>query len=169
MRPSSCGSSANAWLDVGADVWLTPATGVQVGGKVQRAHLGAAPQQTELRVGLQHVVGRRFRVAAGGQVNHNSPYGPFPAAGPFGERRLWQHVLQDQRLGPIALQHRYRMEERWTERPVRPGAAGAPDVVFSLRARYQLRATLPLGPAGAAHPGYVTVSEELLKSVGPHA
>lgn len=167
--PRQVGSSANAWVDLGADVWLTPATGVQIGAKVQRARLGASPQQTELRAGLQRVVGHRFRVAAGGQVVHNSPYGPFPAAGAFGERRLWQHVLQDQRLGPVALQHRYRMEERWTDRPVRSGSAGVPDVVFSLRARYQLKATLPLGAAGASHPGYVSASEELFKSVGPHA
>lgn len=163
------GSSANAWLDVAADVWLTSGTDLQIGGRIQRTHLGAAPQQTEFRVGVQRVIGRRFRVAAGGQGSHYSPSGPFPAAGPFRERRLWQHVLQEQRLGQVALQHRYRLEERWMERPTPPEVAGDPDVVFSLRARYQLRATVPLGSPRAAHPRYVVAAEEVLKSIGPHA
>jgi hypothetical protein len=173
--PREVGSSANAWLDVGADVWLTPAYDLQVGGKVQRAELGASPQQAELRVGVLRPVGRRFRVAIGGLLARSSPYGPFPAAAPFGERRLWQHLLQDQRVGGVALQHRYRIEERWIERPRSPVAAtgdaasGDPDVAFALRARYQLRATTPLGRGTGAHVPYAALYEEVLKSVGPHA
>jgi hypothetical protein len=172
------GSSANAWFDVTSDVWLTPTVGVQLGGKVQRAELGAAPQLAELRLGVARSFGRRFRLVAGGLLAHNSPYGPFPAAAPYGERRLWQYLLQDQRVGRVALQHRYRLEERWIERPVTGtgvGPAGAdddapdPDVAFGLRARYRLQATLPLGAAGAARGPYVVVADELLKSVGPHA
>jgi hypothetical protein len=165
------GSSANAWFELTSDVWLTPAYDLQIAGKVQRAALGADPQEAELRVGVVHPLGPRFRVAAGGLVAHNSPYGPFPAAAPYGERRLWQYVLQDQRLGRVALQHRYRIEERWIDHPLPPvaGAEVDPDVAFSLRARYQLRATAPLGPATAAHPAYASAYDELLKSVGPHA
>lgn len=172
QAPREVGSSANVWFDVSSDVWLTPVYDLQIGGRVQRAELGAAPQQAEIRVGLQRSVGRRFRVAGGGVLVHNSPYGPFPAPAPYGERRLWQHVLQDQRVGRVALQHRYRIEERWTVRPLLPrGAGGAAesDVVFALRARYQLKATVPLGPAKAAHAPYVAASDEALKSVGPHA
>jgi hypothetical protein len=171
QAPRAVGSSANAWFDVSSDVWLTPAYDLQIGGRVQRAELGAAPQQAELRVGLLRPVGRRFRVVVGGQVAHYSPYGPFPAAAPFEETRLWQHVLQDQRVGRVAVQHRYRFEERWIGRPAPPGAGGAgrPDVAFALRARYQLKATVPLGPARAARAPYVAASDEVLKSVGPHA
>jgi hypothetical protein len=169
--PRKVGSSANAWFDVASDVWLTPVYDLQVGGKVQRAALGAAPQQSELRLGRQRSLGTRFRAGVGGMLVHNSPYGPFPAAAPFGERRLWQQVLHDQRAGRVALQHRYRFEERWIERPQLPvgGVAVAPDVAFGLRARYMLRATVPVGLATAAHAPYVVAYDELFKSVGPHA
>jgi hypothetical protein len=175
------GSSANAWFDVTSDVWLTPAYGVQLGGKVQRSEMGAAPQQTELRLGVERSFAGRFRVVAGGLLAHNSPYGPFPAAAPYGERRLWQYLVQEQRVGRVTLQHRYRFEERWIERPVAAPAGGAgsgagpaaadPDVAFALRARYRLQATTPLGPAvgRGGHAPYATLSDELLKSVGPHA
>ena len=169
--PREVGSSANAWLDVATDVWVTPDLAVQLGGKVQRAELGAAPQQAEIRLGLQRAVGRRVRVAAGGLLAHNSPYGPFPAAGPSNERRLWQHLLLDQRVGRVTLQHRARLEERWIERPqpLVDGVATDPDISFGLRARYRLQATTPLGSGTGAHAPYVAVYDELLKSVGPHA
>src|SRR5205085_7952807 len=126
------------------------------GAKLERAAFGANPEQLELRLGLQRTVSSRFRVAAGATMQHNSPYGPFPAVAPYGERRLWQHVIQDQRLGPVALQHRYRIEERWVEhpQPAVDGVTAASDMTFSLRARYQLRATTPLGNAKAAHVPY---------------
>jgi hypothetical protein len=169
--PREVGSSANAWFDVTADLWLTPTYDLQLGGKVQRAELGAAPQLAELRLGLVRPVGRRVRVAAGGLLAHYSPYGPFPAAAPYGERRLWQYVLQEQTVGRVALQHRYRLEERWIARPQPPaaGVAGPADVAFGMRARYRLQATLPVGPAAATHAAYVAAYAELLKSVGPHA
>jgi hypothetical protein len=170
-EPREVGSSANAWLDVASDVWLSPTLAVQLGGKVQRAELGAAPQQAELRLGLQRALGPRLRVAAGGLLAHNSPYGPFPAVGPSNERRLWQHLLVDHRLGRVTLQHRARLEERWLERP-QPRTAGGvadPDVAFGLRARYRLQATTPLGLGAGPRAPYAAVYDELLKSVGPHA
>ena len=169
--PREVRSSVNTWLDVATDLWLTTATDLQLGAKVQRADRGAAPQQVELRVGLQRPMGPRFRVAGGGVYVHNSPAGAFPAAAPYDERRLWQHVLQEQHLGRVALQHRYRLEERWIEHPPPSGVgvAGDPDVSFAMRARYQLRATTSLGHGARGHLPYVTAYDELLKSVGPHA
>jgi hypothetical protein len=160
-------SETNAWLSLSSDVSLTPTLGVQTEALIERSELGRRPQQIEVRAGVQRAFGATVRLAAGGTLIHNSPYGPFPARAPFDEYRTWVQATVEQRLSKLSLAHRYRLEERWIERP--PATGGAPDLAFGLRLRYQARATIPLVPASRPRGPFVAASDELFIVAGPHA
>jgi hypothetical protein len=160
-------SEVNAWLDVTSDVWLTPTIGLQGEALVERAERARVPQQTELRLGVQRALGPSVRLAVGGTFIHTSPYGPFPARAPFDERRTWVQATVEQRFTKLVFAHRYRLEERWIERPSATG--GASDYAFALRFRYQARATIPLAPATRPRGPYLAASDEIFLVAGPHA
>lgn len=68
-----------------------------------------------------------------------------------GEVRLYQEVLAPQRVGPLRIAHRGRLEERWVE-----------SQPFQTRARYALLATLPVtGDAVRRGSLYVSASGEV--------
>ncbi len=101
--------------------------------------------QTVARVQVGYTLPKTAIVWGG--VEYHAPAGPTARA----ERRIWQAVTWAAHEGGWALGQRARLEERWLD--------GAPSLV--LRARYQLRATHPLGrsPWGVIGVGelYVTV------------
>jgi hypothetical protein len=160
-------SATNTWLSVTGDIWATPTLGIQTELLYERSDFGEDPQQVELRLGLQRAVGQSVRLAAGGTFIHTSPYGPFPARAPFEEYRSWVQATVEHRLAKLTLAHRYRLEERWIERPSTTG--GESDIAFGLRLRYQARATIPLASASHPHAPYVAASDEIFLVAGPHA
>jgi hypothetical protein len=168
--PRTVRSEANAWLVTSADVWATPQWGLQTELMYERSDLGAAPQQIEYRLGVQRMLHSGARLAVGGTFVHNSPYGPFPARTAFPEYRIWEQATMDQRLGVVSLSHRYRLEERWIDRPIiaATGPTGRTDPSYTLRGRYQLRATVPLTRAAAPHSLYAAGAEEVFLGFGPH-
>jgi hypothetical protein len=107
------------------------------------------------------------RLAVGGTYVHNSPYGPFPARAPFHEYRSWVQATIEQQLTHLTLAHRYRLEERWVERPSASGESG--DVAFAWRMRYQFRSTIPLSAATHRRAPYLGLSDEVFLVAGPHA
>jgi hypothetical protein len=160
-------SETNTWLSVTGDVWATPTLGIQTELLYERSDFGRDPQQVELRLGVQRALGPSVRLAVGGTFIHSSPYGPFPARAPFDEYRSWLQATVEHRLAKLTLAHRYRLEERWIERPSSTG--GAADIAFGLRLRYQARATIPLASARHLHAPYVGASDEIFLVAGPHA
>ena len=160
-------SETNTWLSVTGDVWATPTLGIQTELLYERSDFGEDPQQVELRLGVQRALGPSVRLAVGGTFIHSSPYGPFPAHAPFDEYRSWVQATVEHRLAKVTLAHRYRLEERWIERPSTTNAAT--DIAFGLRLRYQARATIPLAPAARPRAPYVAASDEIFLVAGPHA
>ena len=163
-------SEANAWLVASADLWATPEWGLQTELMYERSDFGAAPQQIEYRLGVQRMLHSGARLAFGGTYVHNSPYGPFPARVAFDEYRTWEQATVDQRVGAVSLTHRYRLEQRWIERPVL-GATGQSighDASYTMRARYQIRGTVPITPAARPRSLYASGSEEVFLGLGPH-
>jgi hypothetical protein len=154
----------NVWLTSTADVWVTPTWGAQAEVLYERSDLGAKPQAVELRLGAQHQLHSGARLAVGGTFIHTSPYGPFPSRAPFQEYRAWEQATIDQRLGVVSLTHRYRLEERFIMRPV----GDATDPTYTLRARYQLRASVPLTRPSARRSVYAAAWDEVFVGLGPH-
>jgi hypothetical protein len=163
-------SQANAWLVGSADLWATPAWGVQTELMYERSEFGAGPLQVEYRLGAQRLLRSGARLAFGGTYIHSSPYGPFAARVASHEYRTWIQATADQRVGILSLTHRYRFEDRWVERPLfdAAGARRPSDVSFAMRLRYQIRASLPLTRADARRPLYASLAEEPFIAVGPH-
>ena len=65
------------------------------------------------------------------------------------EHRLFQQVIARQRVGRLALQHRYRFEERFVEGN------------FNFRFRYFVSVNLPLGAEGDANRFYLSAYNEV--------
>jgi len=163
-------TQANAWLVTSADLWATPRWGVQTELMYERSDFGADPQQVEYRLGVQRMLRSGARLAFGGTYIWSSPYGPFPSRVAFPEYRTWEQATVDQRVGALSLTHRYRLEQRWVQRPLftPAGARDGSDATFALRGRYQVRATLPLTRTAARHSLYAAVAEEPFLAFGPH-
>ncbi|HSA54841.1 MAG TPA: DUF2490 domain-containing protein, partial [Gemmatimonadaceae bacterium] len=68
------------------------------------------------------------------------------------------------------LAHRVRLEQRWLGRRAAASGEDIDHWTRSSRARYSLRATLPLGgTTGNPAPGYITAANELFVSFGANA
>lgn len=124
-------------------------------------------QQALTRVGVAYQHLPRVKIATGYTSLITYPYGDYPTAEtgiPFPERRLYQDVQVSDTLGKIALEHRVRLEQRWTGQ-----LAGrrVTDWEYQNRIRYQASLTLPLqGATLDEHEWYLTAFDELFISFG---
>jgi hypothetical protein len=133
--------------------------------QVRRADGVRAWQQLLVRPGVIYTLGPAARVTAGYAYIDTWPYGEQPAAARFPEHRLWQQLALAQATGRVAWQHRYRLEQRWVHRPL--DADGTTDRAYSNRARYLVRATVPLrGATLDRGEAYASVYDELFASWG---
>lgn len=164
-------TNSNAWFSYTGDHPVTRGskTGVLLELQARRSDLGADWQQFLARGGVTHTLAPAVRVAAGYAFVRTYPYGEAPARAEVPEHRLWQQVSLAHAIGPVALMHRYRIEQR------RSGVTGVDpaqldrvtDWRHTGRFRYHARVTLPLGstspPLGRV---YVTAWNELFVSYG---
>ncbi len=143
--PWQTGQQGATWLNTFVDYAITKRTAFWFDGHWRRTGLGDSPQQVLLRPGVQFTLAPGVRVAAGYAYIATAPYGEFPIAAPLREQRTWQQLLLTHRAGPATLIHRYRWEQRWLS-----SITGVGDdrtrgpVSYQQRARYQLRAQVPL-------------------------
>jgi hypothetical protein len=166
--PRDIADQTNAWLMYFGDHAVARRWAVHAEAQVRRSD-GAAGlrgwQQLLLRPGAIYTVAPNARVTAGYAFIDTWPYGEQPAAARFPEHRLWQQLQLGHATGRVAWQHRYRVEQRWVERPL--DAAGARDRTYSNRARYLVRATVPLrGRTLDVRELYVSAYDELFASWG---
>ncbi len=67
------------------------------------------------------------------------------------EHRIWQQFIVNQPIGVSAIQHRFRLEERFVPIPVtKDGELMTDDYAFSSRVRYFVRTVLPFAKTGKA-------------------
>ena len=127
------------------------------------------PQQRLYRTALLRVLGPRLRVGGGYALVRTYPPDEFVADPvPFTEHRAHQQLDLGMAAGPVAIDHRYRLEQRFVER-LGAGADRARRVgwTYTNRARYLLRATLaPGGGAPTAGEPYLTAYDELFVGFG---
>ncbi len=166
--PRDVADNGTAWLMYFGDHAVSRRWAVHAEAQVRRAG-GAGGldgwQQLLLRPGAVYTLSPAARVTAGYAFVESWPYGEQPALARFPEHRLWQQLQLGHATGRVAWQHRYRVEQRWVQRPV--DAAGARDRTYSNRARYLVRATVPLrGRTLAVGAPYVSAYEELFASWG---
>jgi hypothetical protein len=91
-----------------------------------------------LRPGVNYYINDRQTASAGYATT--LAFGPrMPGQTSLGEHRIWEQYIITGRIIGIPVQHRFRLEQRFLQRP-----AGS---VFSQRARYFFRGIIPLAMA----------------------
>ncbi len=98
----------------------------------RRADVFSDWQQSLTRIGLDYKLNPSVTISGGYAWILTYPYGSQPIANRTNENRLWQQVILKQPIGNFQVQHRYRLEQRWT------------DNQFKQRMRYRVQVLIPL-------------------------
>lgn len=148
---------------------LSPRWRLQLEAQLRQTEGVRQPQQRLYRTALLRVLGPRARVGAGYALVRSYPPDEFVAAPvPFTEHRAYQQLDLNLNAGPVLVDHRYRLEQRFAGR-LGVGAEARRRVGWTYlnRARYLLRATIaPGGGAPTAGEPYLTAYDELFVGFG---
>lgn len=100
--------------------------------------------QILLRPGINYQLNKKMIVSAGYAYTHQRA----AAAGITGyvpDHRIWQQFIYNQKLSQLAIQHRFRLEERFVPKPVVVNNKIENDgSLYTTRLRYFIRNILPL-------------------------
>jgi hypothetical protein len=156
--------NVNAWASWFLEVPVRDRVGIDADISFRRSGPLDEWQQILARAGMRFALAPGVRVGAGYARSEAYPFGNLPTASRSAEHRLWQQLLLLHAAGRVQFVHRYRFEQRWQARPA-PG--GARDRIYTNRARYLARATIPFrGPTFDAGEWGVTLSNEIFLNWG---
>lgn len=151
----------NAWFMYLGSNKLSDKWGLHTEMQLRRHDIVKDPQQLLLRTGLNYNITDNSMFTLGYGFIETYPYGEFPAADNFIEHRLYEQLQLKGNIARVGLTHRYRLEQRWVQSPV------TSEYTYLNRARYMLRATLPLvGPTTEAKEPYLAVYDEVFVGFG---
>lgn len=151
----------NGWYMYFGDHMLTDKWGLHTEAQIRRANVLRDPQQFLIRTGINYNLTNTAVFTLGYGLIETYPYGDFPAADDFPEQRIYQQLQLKGNIERVGLTHRYRLEQRWVKSPV------TDDYTYLNRARYMLKATLPLiGPSIDANEPFLAVYDEVFVGFG---
>ncbi|RYD55385.1 MAG: DUF2490 domain-containing protein [Sphingobacteriales bacterium] len=130
--------NTNAWFMYFGDHQLTKKWGLHTELQLRRHDVISDPQQLLLRTGINYNLSPRAMATLGYAFVETYPYGDYPAATAFPEHRIYQQLLLKDQYGIAALQHRFRLEQRWIT------FANQPSAIYLNRARYMFRTNIAL-------------------------
>jgi hypothetical protein len=163
-------NNLNAWLMYFGDHKFSPKWGVHLEAQWRRNEILANPQQLLLRTGLNYHLNGQVMATLGYAFIETHPYGDFAAKSDFPEHRLWEQVQIKTALQPFEWVSRFRLEQRFSNLPVRDVRTGdyAPgDAVYTNRFRLLNRFSLPFkGKVIADNSLYATVYDEFMLNFG---
>src|SRR5687767_4006686 len=117
--------------------------------------------QLLLRWGANYYLTPNVTLTGGYAYIRTHRYGNYPVAARFPEHRIWQQALVVHRLRPrAALQHRYRLEQRYL------GQTGPAKWRYENRFRYMLRADFTLTQRDNRPDWYIGTYNELFVNFG---
>lgn len=129
----------NSWFMYFGNHRLSERLSVHTEYQWRREGLGKTWQQSLLRLGLDYHSDPANILSAGYGWIVSFPYGEQPISETFTEHRLWEQWISTHRAGRLYVNHRYRLEQRFLERPAEDR------YVFRQRIRYRLLLTYALG------------------------
>lgn len=132
-------TQTNAWFMYFGNHRLTDKLGLHTEYQWRRHEFISTWQQSLMRLGVDYYVTDNSMLTAGYGWIESFPYGEQPIPETFTEHRIWEQWIVNNRVGSLYINHRYRLEQRFLERP----AEG--EYVFRQRVRYRLMLMLPLG------------------------
>lgn len=128
----------NVWLMYFGTHALSSKWSLHTEVQLRRHNFIADPQQLLLRTGINYNLSPRAMVTLGYAFVETYPYGDYPAATAFPEHRIYEQLLLKDQHGIAALQHRFRLEQRWITFANQPGAT------YLNRVRYMFRSNFAL-------------------------
>lgn len=159
-------TNTNAWFTVNGDVAIDARWGVLFDVSIRRSGPLDQWQAFFARAGVAYALSEHVRVAVGANRSETWPYGELPIPERSPEWRAWEQVVVSHEVSRVALNHRYRLEQRWQGR--RPESGGGIDHwVRTSRFRYHVRGTVPLrGTSVDPGEAYLTAANELFINFG---
>ena len=164
--------NSNSWFTYLGDHRIKEHWSVHTEAHLRRAEVGASAQQLLLRPAVNFHMTNDVMFTFGYSYYRNERYGAFPIQVANWENHLYQQVQLKARYGRLALQHRFRMEERFiallrTEPGMDPGHTFT-GYAYQSRFRYRVAVTVPLNGKGAIEPGtwFLSAYDELFLNFG---
>ncbi|MEM7549429.1 MAG: DUF2490 domain-containing protein [Bacteroidota bacterium] len=131
----------NSWYMYFGNHALTDRWGLHTEYQFRRDGFIENWQQSLLRFGLDYKLNKELTLTSGYAFIRSFPFGELPIAEEIDEQRIWQTLTVNQFFKGWILNHRYRLEQRWIERPSTSEESGS---VYRNRIRYRAMATIPL-------------------------
>ncbi|MEY4350376.1 MAG: hypothetical protein RL078_423 [Bacteroidota bacterium] len=158
----------HAWTVVQGNHHLNNKFDLHTEYQFRRSNGYADWQQSLLRVGLDYKLNPQLTLTAGYAWVLSFPYGTQPILNNTDESRIWEQVNLKQNFGPIQIQHRYRLEQRWIEQFAQQnGQINQLDNVFRQRFRYRAPALIPLTKKGMVNnTPFLNVNDEVFLGFG---
>lgn len=153
------------WLSYNGDHKVKGNWGLHFDGHWRRADLGPRWQQLLLRPAVNYALSPTVQASAGYAFIKTYPYGDFPNRTSISEHRLHQQISLTRPVGSIRVQHRARIEQRFTKyvdpQPRR--------YTYQNRFRYMIRAEAPLAtdPSGRVS-WYLPAFNEIFIGIAPN-
>ncbi|WP_375419199.1 DUF2490 domain-containing protein [uncultured Hymenobacter sp.] len=163
--------NALGWLVYVGDHKLSQRWTLHTEYQLRRVNWLRTSQQQLARLGLVRTLSSRVQVSGGYTYFQSARYGDHPAvpgrATP--ESRLYEDVTLTDKLGPLGLSQRIRLEQRWLGTRAPDGRQAVRKWTYQNRIRYQLAGTYPLqGPTIDDGECYFNFFDELFLGFGPN-
>lgn len=117
QEPRDVATHQHTWFMAFGNHRLSDTWGVHTEYQFRRTDLGQDWQQSLMRIGLDWHRSEQHVVTAGYGWIRSYPYGEQPIAQLFDEHRIWQQLITKSKTGAINWTHRYRLEQRFMDRP----------------------------------------------------
>ncbi len=135
----------HAWITYQGNHKLTSKWGLHTEYQWRRSDYFQDWQQSLARIGLDyHFQPNAFLSAGYGNII-TFQYGSLPVNHSFNEHRIWEQFTQTSTVGRVAIQHRYRLEQRFLESYEKLGSEFVrSSTLFRNRIRYRALAYIPI-------------------------
>ncbi|MBZ5856304.1 DUF2490 domain-containing protein [Flavihumibacter profundi] len=163
-------SNTIAWFQLNTELQFNKKWGLHIDLNSRRVDFVQDNMQTLFRTGLNFRPSEKILLRAGIANAHNTPYGTYPInkyGKPFDEIRLFQMVGLADKIGPVELNHRFMLEQRWLEKYSKPELDKPDGYTYLNRLRYLLRLQMPFKKnAKQQKYPYLTMYDEVMICFG---
>ena len=159
------------WVVYGGDHPISSRTGLVFDAQLRLTEDGDRLRQLLVRPGISFALSPRLRLSGGYALMGSRDDANDALTPRRPEHRIWAGALVSHDVGPVTVSHRVKLEHRWLSgvRVDSAGAAMGEVWVHAERARYQVRAAIPLTRGAGRHDVYVAGSDEMFASFGGYA
>jgi hypothetical protein len=158
----------HAWITYQGNHKLTSKWGLHTEYQWRRSDYFQDWQQSLARIGLDyHFQPNAFLSVGYGNII-TFQYGSLPVNHSFNEYRIWEQFTQTNTVGRVAIQHRYRLEQRFLESYEKLGLEFVrSSTLFRNRIRYRALAYIPINkPTMTDNTLFININDEVFLGFG---